>query len=518
MTRRSRCTTWVVLPALLAVSACVAPDDPGDGDRDGVSVTAIDDPQPDSLYADFLDGKFDEAGHPIGASVMQAEDGCDAETGRATSDGARTFAPALDGPGLACSGPTHRLGRGRHTVSVRAALLGCERDESGACAETAPALEVRVTDGEGTVLGEQLFDAASFEARGAYENVSHTFWANDAGELLVEVRWLGEVELAIDYVEIFRQDPQLVVSPPSGVIDDTQSLRIEMIEPSDDDLLVRCNGEDLTARLASLLDDGSGTDERTEFRRIVTVPQAPLFEDCGPDRVIEVLRAADFHTITSEVRQLAEPPPCTYEGTGGVRVLLTGFVPFPAGSRSTNSSSLAVAVLDPATVPHASVMRLFLPVEFEAAAAIARDAIERCDPDVVVGFGQGRYRVDLETTAYNRRDTSEVSGGVPDNRGVILDGAPVEEGGPDTVMTRLPIDAIEMELVTAGIDVGTSTDPGLYVCNDLFYSMVRATREETRAGFVHLPRVFAPTEEHVSELRTVVEAVVRQTAEAANGG
>jgi pyrrolidone-carboxylate peptidase len=69
-----------------------------------------------------------------------------------------------------------------------------------------------------------------------------------------------------------------------------------------------------------------------------------------------------------------------------------------------------------------------------------------------------------------------------------------------------------MELHALEIDVGASTDPGLYVCNDLFYSIVRATREETRAGFVHLPRIFSPTEEDVTELRAVVEAVVRQTA------
>ena len=498
-----------MLPALLAATACMAEGGGGEGARD-VPAATVDDPRPDSLYADFLDGKFDEAGHPIGATVLQAEDGCDAETGLATPDGARSFAPALDAPGLACSGQTRRLGRGRQTVNVRTALLGCGESE---CEPTRGVLEVIVTDGEGVTLGEHLFEVASFEGRGKYENVSTTFFARDAGEVLVEVRWLGEAEIAIDYVEIFRQDRQLVVSPPSGVIDDTQGFRVELIDPADETLpRITCNGEDRSDRLAALLADGAGTDERTDFRRILTVPQGELFDGCGPDRVIVVSTGESWNATTSEVRHVAEPPPCTYEGTGDVRVLLTGFVPFPAGSRSTNSSSLAVSEIDPATVPDARIMRLYLPVEFEAAAAIVRDAIDRCNPHVVVGFGQGRHRVDLETTAYNRRDTSEVSGGVPDNRGVILDGAPVEEGGPDTVTTRLPIDAIEMELTSAAIDVGTSTDPGLYVCNDLFYSIVRATGERTTAGFVHLPRVFTPTDEDARQLRTVVEAVVRQSA------
>jgi pyroglutamyl-peptidase len=490
--------------ALLLAGGCLANGD-GAGGEPGVPV---DDSPPDALYTDFLDGKFDGAGHPVGATVLEGEDGCSPDTGQVAGGDALVVLAGRDAAGVACRGTTRRLGRGVHTINVRVAPIGCDASD---CAEDASAIEVHVVDAAGTVLGERTFEARELGSERAYRNLGLALTVREAGEVHVEVRWAGEVGLSIDYVEVFRRDRQLVVSPPSGVLDAAASFRIELVDPADDTLpRVRCNEEDLGERLAGLLAGEFGTDERTDFRRILTVPAAELFDGCGPDRVVEVQAGEGWRAITSEVRYLAEAPACDYTD-GRVRVLLTGFVPFPAGSRSVNSSSLAVSSFEPMAVPGAAVMRLYLPVEFEAAAAIVRDVIARCEPDVVVGFGQGRHRVDLETTAYNRRDTSEVAGGVPDNRGIIHDGDAIVPDAPDTLSSRLAIDAIEAAIAAAGIDVGPSDDPGLYVCNDLFYSLLRATGEEVAAGFVHLPRVFSPTDEDRERLRTVVDAVVRQS-------
>lgn len=462
----------------------------------------VDDPAPDELYGDFLDGKYDGAGHPIGASIFEGEAGCDAETGTADKSGALVLRPDVHVPGIACTGVTRRLGRGLHTLNVRAAI------------EDAPVgavLEARVLDAAGGLLAESVFDGARFEAPSAFQNLALAFTVRDAGEVRVEVRWTGETATRLDYVEVFRRDRQLVLSPTSGVLPASASFRIELVDPADDTLpRVTCNGEDVTAALERLVAGGEATDERTDFRRILTTPAGALFEGCGPDRTVVVEAGEGWRTTTSEVRYLAAPIACAF-AEDRPRVLLTGFVPFPAGARSTNSSSLAVTSFDPSEVPDASVMVVVLPVEFESAAAIVSDVIARCRPDVVVGFGQGRHRVDLETTGYNRRDTSEVAGGVPDNRGVILDGSPIFPSAPATLSSRLPLDEIEAALLEAGVDAGLSDDPGLYVCNDLLFSILTATSPEVPAGFVHLPRIFSPTEDDVQMLRTVVEEVVRRS-------
>lgn len=487
--------------AVLALLAACAP--PG---ADELGAAPIAEDRPDDLYRDFLDGKFDGAGHPVGASVFEGETDCGSETGDLLEE-ELLLAPGRHGAGLACGGTSRRLGRGRQTVNVRAAL---DQAKCGPECEAAVALDVRVLTESGEVLAERTFDASAFEEAARWQNLAVAFDLRRAGAVSVEVHWLGEVGVRLDYVEVFRQDRQLVLEPRSGVLLPEASFRIEMVDDGETthEPRVLCNGEDLTPTLEALLADGTATDERTEFRRIVTVPASDLFGECGPQRDVVVELGESWSKSTSEVRYLAEPPPCDFP-PGVARVLVTGFVPFPAGSRNVNSSALAVESYDAAAVPEAGVMRLVLPVEFESAAGIVRDVVERCRPDVVVGFGQGRWAVDLETTAYNRRDTSEVAGGVPDNRGVIFDGAPIVPEAPAELATRLPVDVIETALVARGVDAGPSEDPGRYVCNDLFYSTLASTTDEVRAGFVHLPRIFRPTEDDVTMLQTVVAEVVR---------
>jgi pyroglutamyl-peptidase len=218
---------------------------------------------------------------------------------------------------------------------------------------------------------------------------------------------------------------------------------------------------------------------------------------------------------TSEVSYLGEAPPCAFEGEGETRVIVTGFMPFPAGADQHNSSMEGVLALDPAQVPDARVMRLILPVEFENAAALVDEAAGRCAPDVVIGFGQGRNRVDLETTAYNLRDTSDVAGGVPDNRGLVVEPRPIVDGGAPELDSELPLEAIAADLEAAGIRFALSDDPGRYVCNDLFYSLGSAAGEADRTtGFVHMPYVRHVGEERRAELAQVVETVVRRAVEA----
>ena len=477
---------------------------------------------PDELFADFFDGKFDGAGHPIGATVFEADDACAPATGRRSGDSTWIVEPSKHAAGVICGAATARLGRGQYTASLRVALdeplRDCEASECPEVFRVQVVADSESTEGDApldeNILSERVFRTADFLATSTWLNLVTEFSMFRPGPVRIRVVWEGEVRAQLDYVEVFRRSHQLVLSPGSGLLDAAATFRVEVIDPAEGaEVTIRCNDVDLSDRLRAFVEAGVATEERTEFRHILSAPAEQLFEGCGPYRTVVVETGQRYTDATSEVRYLPMEPACAFTEDGRQRVLLTGFVPFPAGARSVNSSSLAVDAFDAESVPEATVMRLVLPVEYEAAAAIVRDTIARCRPDVVVGFGQGRRKVDLETTGYNRRDTSEVPGGVPDNRGVIVDGAPIRPDGPDTVSTQLPIGDIEARLSALSIDVGFSDDPGRYVCNDLFYTLASSTQQSaelarTRVGFVHLPRIFSPSDEDIAMLRTVVREVV----------
>jgi len=272
----------------------------------------------------------------------------------------------------------------------------------------------------------------------------------------------------------------------------------------------------LDERFQQMLADGVAREALTDFRRIVTVPADALLEGCGlSTQVVVSLETGSYSRETSEVWYSPEVAPCAFEGEGETRVLVTGFVPFPAGADQDNSSMQGVLGFDANVVPSAQVMKMILPVEFENASALVQDAVRRCEPDVVVGFGQGRNRVDLESTAYNRRDTSGVLGGIPDNRGLVVEPVAIVPEGPEELATELPVDVIAEDLREAGISFGHSDDPGRYICNDLFYSLGTQEGAEARTtGFVHMPYVRHVSDEKREELASVVASVVRRSVEA----
>lgn len=467
-----------------------------------VEPAAIDDPEPDAIYTDFLGGKFDAAGHPIGAFVLEGA-GCSAETGW-VYDGRVIAEPWFDDPGILCAGETDELGAGVFAINVRASM--------GPATVDGTFLRVRVLSQSGAELAMREIASSEFERPYAYQNFPVPLRVSSAGPVRVELEWLGDQEMELEYIEVFRRDRQLVLEPLSGVLDTMESLRVEIVDPPADAYVeLRCGSVDRSDAFQMLIDSGDASVEDTEFRRIITAPIEPLLSGCSlPTRLVADLRRSDRVYTTSEIYLLGEPIACP-EDDGRPLVVLTGFLPFPAGSNNDNSSREAALGFDPASVPEARVLQVELPVEFDTAAALVADISERCDPAVVVGFGQGRYRVDLETTAYNTKDTSDVPGGVPDNRGLVLDGEAIRADGEAELPSRLPIDAIYDELQMAGVNVGRSDDPGRYICNNLFYSLAHDAPAERIVGFVHLPIIRTVTESDRMMLQTVVESVVRQS-------
>jgi pyroglutamyl-peptidase len=457
--------------------------------------------QPDnSLFSSYLDGKVDSAGHPFGATVWQAETGCAPETGEQQAEGWGA-SPDSHGDGLLCKVTHEQLGPGPFTVNVRLLTPRLSTEET-------EVLTLRVLDGGGDLLASKTVRHDAFRQALTYQNLWVAFTLPHQEAVRIEAAWSGAAPVRLDYVELFRSMRRVVITPASGVPAPGALLSAELINAGDDATLrLSCDGTALAAPALT----------RTDFRALATGALDATLAGCQrPARLLaELVSASGWTRSAARVTYRAAPVACAFDeaDAGKPRVLISGFEPFPAGSSWPNSSEAAVEGFDPAGLADldATVMKVILPVEWDTAAAMMRDLIQRCRPDVVVGFGQGRSRVEPETTAYNRKDAADVAGGVPDNRGLVFDGAPVVEGGPARYGTGLPAAAIVAALQGAGIDAGTSDDPGRYVCNNLFYGMMHQLRgSAVVGGFVHLPRIYAVGAAERARLQTVVETVVEQ--------
>lgn len=325
-----------------------------------------------------------------------------------------------------------------------------------------------------------------------YQNLPVGFTHRGDGRVRVEIETLGGA-LRVDYIELFRARRGVAISPGSGTLAAGDPVEIEVLDPPVGwHLELSCavpGGElDLTEELEALLASGEASWTDTEFRSLLAAP-AHLFESCGRPARVSAHVIAGWRSEAARVTWRQGAPACAFAAKASRRVLVTGFEPFPADAWHGNSSQEAVAAYDPAD-PDVSVMRLILPVEWQVAAAWTRDVIERCRPDVVIGFGQGRSAVDVETTAYNVMDSSDVAGGVPDNRGLVHGGTPIDPAGVAERYTGLPVEAILEALDERGIEAAESDDPGRYICNNLFYAIMDATAGTGAvAGFVHLPYI-----------------------------
>src|SRR5205085_11676461 len=106
-----------------------------------------------------------------------------------------------------------------------------------------------------------------------------------------------------------------------------------------------------------------------------------------PERadVVELRVHSSGDTSRMQIRKTAAA--CSFEGDpAGVKVLITGFQPFPADGWHENVSAVAVPSLRPSALHGVQVMQLILPVEYDRAASLVTDAIARCQPHAVISF------------------------------------------------------------------------------------------------------------------------------------
>ncbi|MEO8548413.1 MAG: hypothetical protein ABI678_00495 [Kofleriaceae bacterium] len=416
--------------------------------------SAVDSSDPNSgLLRDFLDGKFDGAGHPINAKV--------------------TTHPCADLNATCTATIAGGEQSGQLVANARLAVR--------AHAATGAIVKLEVMSGSQTLATTTL--TVSRLRAGEWIDMP-VAWASTGAAVQLRLTPAAGAKLELAYVEVFPQRFGLALEPGSGVVGDADHLTFEL--PAAKKITqVELDGVDATQHYQDLLDAGTATKTSTMFRTLIDVAAGDLAPERGDVTELRVHTA----TQTARMQLRTSPPACAFEGSGATKVLVTGFQPFPADGWHDNVSGVAVTALDAAHVTGAQVMRLILPVEYDRAAAEVADAILRCKPDLVISFGQGGDAIALEHTAYNLQDTGEVAGGVPDNRGVIRAAQPIDEAAPATRATLLPLDAIATALGAAGEAPQPSTDPGRYICNNVMFADLGAIEMlgRGRAGFIHLP-------------------------------
>lgn len=176
-------------------------------------------------------------------------------------------------------------------------------------------------------------------------------------------------------------------------------------------------------------------------------------------------------------------PPSTPPKT----VLLTGFDPF--GGASVNPSWQAVQALHGERLLDHTVVAAQLPTVFGESLRCLTALLDTHRPALVLCVGQagGRGAISLERVAINVDDAP-----IADNAGARPIDAPVRPGAPTAYFSGLPIKAMLAELQAAGVAAEVSQTAGTFVCNHVFYGLMRtlATRRSlrhTRGGFVHVP-------------------------------
>ena len=458
--------------ALLFVASLVACADAPDD---------VEDPNA-GLLRDFLDGKFDAAGHPLNAKVLEAEVACGRTELRAACD-FQVPDGAMDGQ-----------------LTVNARIRVKSAPSRGAI------VKIELVHTSGMSLATKTLTVSQLRGR--------TTWL----DLAVEQQTFGSLAtvrispqqgavIDVDYVEIFPKRFGLVVAPGSGIFADTDAITFEV--PAGRKLeRLDLDGINVLPRLDTLLAQGKATRTTTSFRTLIEARVGDLV----PTRA----DVAELHVRTggnaARVQLRRGAAPCNFEGDPtGKKVFVTGFQPFPADGWHENISAVAVTNMNPANLRGARVMRLVLPVEYDRAPQAIVEVIERCNPDVVISFGQGGGAIALEKTAYNLQDTGEISGGVPDNRGVIRGAVEIDEAAPATRSTLLPLDAIKEALEAVDETPQFSTDPGRDICNNTMFLHIGTGK---RAGFIHLPYTTQFPDDVKARWARVVETAIQAAVDA----
>jgi pyroglutamyl-peptidase len=170
-----------------------------------------------------------------------------------------------------------------------------------------------------------------------------------------------------------------------------------------------------------------------------------------------------------------------------VRVLVTGFGPFPGAARNA-SGEVARALQARTASPGIELFTAIIPVEWDRARAVARQAAAQTKPHAILHLGIAKRATgfEIETRALN------FAGPKPDQADVARPAGQIERGGPPVRPATLPPARLLSALRQDGFPAQLSRNAGHYLCNALYYwTLADARANNPLTCFVHMPALDA---------------------------
>ena len=167
------------------------------------------------------------------------------------------------------------------------------------------------------------------------------------------------------------------------------------------------------------------------------------------------------------------------------KILLSGFDPF--GGEPINPACELLRLMSGKHLEGYRIVTQEIPTARFRAIETLCSAITREDPAMIIALGQsgGCHEIAVERVAINVDDYR-----IPDNDGNQPVDEPVVEGGPAAYWSTLPIRSMVRAMREVEVPAYVSNSAGTFVCNHLFYRLMRFLEEEgnvRRGGFIHVP-------------------------------
>jgi len=187
-------------------------------------------------------------------------------------------------------------------------------------------------------------------------------------------------------------------------------------------------------------------------------------------------------------------------------VLLTGFSAFPGVD--DNPTETIAKRLDGALPGTGAVVAAVLETRLDGLHQRVDRLLAAHRPRAILltGVAEARDRLYLETHAWNRLDFPR-----PDAAGHLPAPAPIDRDGPAAIEGRFDKDRLGAALSEIGAGWAFSDDPGRYLCNALYYMMLR--RSACPCVFLHVPlHAEAGGATPLAEIEAAVRALLKVKA------
>lgn len=176
-------------------------------------------------------------------------------------------------------------------------------------------------------------------------------------------------------------------------------------------------------------------------------------------------------------------------------ILVTGFGPFPGVPKNPCQTVLAFLESRRPT----EILTHTLPVSYRRSIVELDTMIAERQPRCIVQLGVSAKTdlVKLEQFAYNIRDAS-----IPDVDGEYCRAVPIRAGGLAVArQSTCDLQELQRQLLSRGYQTVLSTDPGKYVCNNIYWHTLD-TYPKIPSVFVHIPMLNDSNQQTVCETCT----------------